>query len=46
MRHKNDDGATAVEYALLAVLIAAVVAGAIVALGVATVDNFDALSWP
>jgi Flp pilus assembly pilin Flp len=46
MRSRNDDGATAVEYALLAALIAAVATGAILALGVATLGLFDAVSWP
>jgi Flp pilus assembly pilin Flp len=46
MRRNNDDGATAVEYAMLAALIAAVAVGAILALGAATLGNFDALSWP
>jgi Flp pilus assembly pilin Flp len=46
MRRRNDDGATAVEYALLAALIAGVVAGVIVVLGQATIDLFTALVWP
>jgi Flp pilus assembly pilin Flp len=47
MRRRNDDdGATAVEYALLAALIAGVVAGAIVALGQATIELFTELVWP
>ncbi len=46
MRRRNDDGATAVEYALLAALIAGVAAGAILAFGAATLGLFDALAWP
>ena len=45
-RLQHDDGATAVEYALLAGLVAAVVAGVIVTLGPATLGLFAALDWP
>jgi len=37
----GDRGATAVEYAIMASLIAAVIAGAVGALGLATFDLFD-----
>lgn len=37
----KDEGATAVEYALLAVLIAGVVVGTVTAVGLATVGLFD-----
>lgn len=42
-RHRlgGDRGATAVEYAIMASLIAAVIAGAVGALGLATFDLFD-----
>ena len=43
---RDDEGATAVEYGLLVALIAGVVAGAIVALGQATIDLFTELVWP
>jgi Flp pilus assembly pilin Flp len=46
MRRRNDDGATAVEYALLAALIAGVVAWTVAVLGQTTIDLFTALVWP
>lgn len=46
MRCRNDDGATAVEYALLAALIAGVAAGTMATLGQATLGLFTMLVWP
>jgi Flp pilus assembly pilin Flp len=45
-RRQTDRGATAVEYAILVSLIAAVIVLTVTSLGQATVDMFDALDWP
>jgi len=41
-----DEGATAVEYALLASLIAAVIAGLVLTLGQEALTLFTSLNWP
>lgn len=44
-RHHRDRGATAVEYALLIALIAAVIFGAVVALGGEVTGLFERVNW-
>ncbi len=44
--HHRDQGATAVEYAILAAFIAAVIVGTVTALGLATIDLFSSLELP
>ena len=39
--HRNDDGASAVEYGLLIALIAAVIVAAVIVLGGTVLDLFD-----
>jgi len=43
---QSDEGATAVEYALLASLIAAVIAGLVLTLGQETLALLTSLNWP
>lgn len=43
--NKREDGATSIEYAIMASLIAAVIAGIVTVLGGQVLNLFDAIRW-
>ena len=45
MSPRNEDGATAVEYALIASLIAAVIAATVALVGDAVLEMFESVTW-